>query len=60
MISHGTLYIVYWPHNISTWAHFHTPHLRYVSDTANVELLTNKLLRRMHQTIETRHDAKGR
>jgi hypothetical protein len=57
MISYRTLYIVYRPHSI-TWVRFHTPHLRYVSNTANVVLLTNKLLRRMHQTIETRHDAK--
>jgi hypothetical protein len=51
---------MYWPHDIRAGAHFNTSHLRYVSNTANVVLLTNKLLCRMHQAVETRHDAKGR
>jgi hypothetical protein len=58
--SYQTSRIVYRLHCIRAWAHFHTPHLRYVPDTANVVLLTDKLLRCMHQAIETCHDAKGR
>jgi hypothetical protein len=51
--------IVYRLHDICAWAHFHTPYLRYVPDPTNVVLLTDKLLRCMHQAIKTCHDAKG-
>lgn len=59
LILYQTSRIVYWLHNVRACAHFHTPYLRYIPDTANVILLTDKLFRCVHQAIETCHDAKG-